>query len=88
MTRKRFVKLLMAAGYDRNEANDAAEKARRCGMEYSTACNVYRKISAVDITAFGDALRNIVDMAAKVVVAFTKAAEAFAKTYRAEMEAN
>ena len=33
-TRKRFVKLLMAHGYSRNEANKRAERARRFGYSY------------------------------------------------------
>lgn len=34
MKRKRFVKLMMAAGHDRNEANELATKAR-CGRCYT-----------------------------------------------------
>ena len=33
-TRKRFVKLLMANGYSRNEANEKAKRARRLGYSY------------------------------------------------------
>lgn len=35
MTRKRFVKLLMALGYSRNWANTRAEQARRVGYSYA-----------------------------------------------------
>ena len=35
MTRKRFVKLLMARGYDRNTANLMAQKAKSDGVTYA-----------------------------------------------------
>lgn len=35
MTRKRFIKKMMALGYSRNEANATAARARRYGMSYA-----------------------------------------------------
>lgn len=40
MTRKRFVKLLMAEGIGRNEANAAAEIARKNGESYERSYNL------------------------------------------------
>ena len=34
MTRKRFVKKLMATGYSRNKANGCAKRAQACGSSY------------------------------------------------------
>lgn len=86
MTRKRFVKLLMAAGYDRNEANANAAYARKSGIEYSDAFIVYSKVTSRNISALCNAVRNIADMAAKVASAINKAAAAFSNTFRTEME--
>ena len=88
MTRKRFVKLLMSAGYDRNEANAHAADARRCWMQYSAACAVYSKMAEIDITAFCDSVRSIVITAARVAAALSNAAVAFAKAYQETMEAS
>lgn len=94
MTRKRFVKLLMAAGYDRNEANAAAVDVRSRGIEYRTAYIVTKsamsigsKLNDVNIDAMCEAIRKIVDAAQKVALAIGKAAAAFAETYTTEMEA-
>ena len=95
MTRKRFVKLLMAAGYDRNEANAAAADTRIRGIEYSTAVIPAKAImpaglkwDSANIDALCDAVRKIADAAQKVALAIGKAIAAFAETYTAEMEAN
>ena len=94
MTRKRFVKLLMADGYSRNEANTVAAKARICGMRYSTAYSMRRlripqiKLATANFDAFCEAVRNLADTALKVGVAISKAATAFAETYTKEMEVN
>ena len=95
MTRKRFVKLLMAAGYDRNEANTAAADSRRRGIEYSTAVIPAKavlstgiKLNDANIDAVCDAIQKIADAAQKVALAIGKAIAAFAETYTAEMEAS
>ena len=94
MTRKRFVKLLMADGYSRNEANTAAAYARNSGIKYSTA---YPAVSAAQplrikfddatIEAVCYAVRSVADMAIKVASAMAKAVAAFAEVYTKEMEA-
>lgn len=91
MTRKRFVKLLMADGYSRNEANALAVDARRYG--YSKVYNAESAMRAakinlnnIDITAVCDAIRKFADIAQKMAVAIGKAVTAFAEVYTAEME--
>ena len=37
MTRKRYIKLLMSRGYDRNQAQREAEQARKSGLSYREA---------------------------------------------------
>ena len=95
MTRKRFVKLLMADGYSRNQANTIAASAQRVGLTYSNAyraesntLDALAKIKDIDITALCDAIRNIAEAATKVASAIAKAAAAFAETYRKELEVN
>lgn len=94
MTRKRFVKLLMADGYSRNEANTLAADARSCGLKYSNAYKAESAISAaklnlkdIDFSAICDAIRNLVEFAVDIASAIAKAATAFAETYTKEMEA-
>lgn len=89
MTRKRFVKLLMADGYSRNAANTAAMIARSRGIEYGTAYKANEiglKLDAAGVDALCNAVKNIVDIATKVAWAISKAVCAFAETYTKEME--
>lgn len=83
MTRKRFVKLLMAKGYDRNEANGRADVCRECGFSYEAA---YQAIYRIDISdVFGrisEALNTITDTARKVCFALGQAAASFTETFR------
>lgn len=95
MTRKRFVKLLMADGYSRNKANIVATAARNSGIGYKPAYKAEMALSAtklslknVDISAVCDAIRSVADIAIKVASAMAKAVAAFAETYTKEMEAN
>lgn len=95
MTRKRFVKMLMAEGYSRNEANIVATAARNSGIDYKLAYKAERDLSAaklslknVDISAICYAIGKIAEAAIKVASAMAKAVAAFAETYTKEMEAN
>ena len=92
MTRKRFVKLLMADGHSRNAANILAAKAQNCGLSYSTAYKAESDMQGAiiqfcntDFTAVCEAVRKLADAAAKVASAIVKAACAFVETYTKEM---
>ena len=99
MTRKRFVKLLMAEGYSRNKACKIAADAWRNGLTYSSAYKAEQgflaakinlekiNLEKINVDAMCDAIRQIVDVATKVALAISKAVGAFAEAYRAEMEA-
>ena len=41
MTRKKFIKYMMALGYDRNEANDVAELVQLAGYTYAAMWERY-----------------------------------------------
>lgn len=93
MTRKRFIKLLMAKGYSRNEANTAAKQCQTSRIEYRKAhtaikaCDVARiKFTTINIDAVCDAIRKIVDVVQKMAVAIGKAVTAFATVLTEEME--
>jgi len=76
MTRKRFVKLLMAKGYCRNSANEIADEVLEDGFSYAEG--------------YGYVIR-ILPLAQTVVASFTdaatKAAEALGRVARAVCDA-
>lgn len=95
MTRKRFVKLMMAEGYSRNSANALARQVVKEGISYHKG---YRAVTAWSrltkklkeaLVPFTEAVRKIgqafaeVSRAAKQAYTLGKAAEA----YRAGMDA-
>ena len=71
MTRKKFVKQLMALGCQRNEANTLAYLARIRGMSYQTALqyerarldaqNIIDRVAHVGLTTVTPTLRNFAD---------------------------
>lgn len=78
MTRKRFVKLMMSKGYDRNEANAYAQQVRENGRSYETAYAA--------IPFFVDALIKLQKVLSKFVTAATAALSAFGDTFHAKMQ--
>jgi len=84
MTRKRFVKLLMALGYDRNEANEVAWRVQREGYSYETA---YKLVNCTHlfIPKLADSLRREIEKATKTIsrmtTALTAAVVAFREAY-------
>lgn len=95
MTRKRFIKLLMAQGYSRNEANTVAAYSRSNRTPYSTAYTAeldahtaISKLTATNFDALCNAIGNLADMISRFSEAVSKAAAAFVKTFQAGMEEN
>lgn len=93
MTRKRFVKLLMADGYSRNSANNIAAAARNDGMKYSAAYSAekatkaaLKKLSCAAISTICDAIPALVDAVQKVACAAAEAVEAFTKAFQKSLE--
>lgn len=84
MTRKRFVKLLMAKGYSRNSANAAAICAQNKGYSYETA---YRLATAIPnlVDRLAPAIKNIADTAWKMSKALAAGFAAFGEAYRAAL---
>lgn len=77
MTRKRFVKLLMAKGCSRNEANLRAREVVRAGDTYGYGYFAFR-LESGNSEAIED-LKNIMDRAAQVVNQFIEAVLRIAK---------
>ena len=84
MTRKRFVKLLMAQGYSRNEANLYATRARVLGHSYETA---YYLINIKSVHITGEAVRNAMQTITKIMNAVGAGVTAFSRAYTEAMQA-
>ena len=87
MTRKRFVKLLMARGYSRNGANDMATLARAKGYSYE---KTYRLATAIPdlVDRIAPVIANFAESVKKVAAALAAGFSAFGEAYRAAMEAD
>jgi len=85
MTRKRFVKLMMARGYSRNEANALALVARYKGDSYEKA---YRMATIIPdlVDRLTEAFENVVDTAWRMAKALTAGFAAFGEAFRSAME--
>lgn len=81
MTRKRFVKLLMAQGYSRNSANATARITQASGRTYQETYNVLTAFSRLS-KALTDAVEPIVDNFKRMARAFQAGAEAFGTKFR------
>ena len=94
MTRKRFVKLLMAQGYGRNLANEFAKAANARGKsykdEYDASFHSFEQLRAsfprIDTEAMYSALVKVADVAARVANALSAGFAAFSEAYRSAMD--
>lgn len=88
MTRKRFVKLLMAEGYSRNSANDIADGVLEDGMSYAEGFDqVDRLLPAFQkiMPQIAAACQVTVDAIWKMSRAMVEATKAFSDTFQAVM---
>ena len=85
MTRKRFVKLLMDKGYDRNLANDMAMVVREKDYSYEKAYCVATGIPDL-VDNLAPAIVNLVKTVSKMATAFGACVSAFAEAYAASMK--
>ncbi len=99
MTRKRFIKLLMSQGYDRNGANEIADKVRESKIPYANGYKYHQETKRVlqeVLPKIQEAVYDIVPKLANalastmeaVKIAAAKCAEgfsAFAERYRNAM---
>lgn len=85
MTRKRFVKLLMAKGYDRNRANDMAMVAQKKGYRYEKA---YRMATGIPdfVGNLAPAIVNLAETVSKLATAIGAGFAAFCEAYISAME--
>lgn len=79
MQRKRYVKLLMARGYDRNEANAKAQNALRCIGDYNSAMLAEDLQSFVESDDFTRAVQAIATAISEAMVAVKHFSGAIAK---------
>lgn len=88
MTRKRFVKLLMAEGYSRNSANKIAQDVLADGMTYAEGFDqVTRMLPVIQeaLQRMSEAIQPVVDAIWKTSCALVEAVKAFSDTFLAEM---
>lgn len=78
MTRKRFVKLMMAAGVSRNEANEMAERAVSGRVSYSKAYSAYTRFPNMV-----GAIRDVAETIRRMAIAMCEATTAFTETFAA-----
>ena len=83
MTRKRFVKLLMAFGYSRNSANYIATIERHKGCSYSEA---YDYIAKIHVSSGNESLAGLFAKITKIVNAFCEGLKAFNEAFIDAME--
>lgn len=85
MTRKRFVKLLMAKGFDRNLAKDMAMVAQKKGYSYEKA---YRMATGIPdlVDNLTPAIVNLAETMSKLATALVAGVAAFAEAYTASMK--
>lgn len=85
MTRKRFVKLLMAKGFDRNCAKDMAMVAQKKGYSYEKA---YRMATGIPdlVDNLTPAIVNLAETVSKLATALGAGFAAFAEAYTASMK--
>lgn len=88
MTRKRFVKLCMARGYSRNEAQELALDARQKGRSYAEVMGIM-DASRVVLPQFAESLAGAIAEIGRVAAAAAEglaaAAEAFSAAFNRAM---
>ena len=78
MTRKRFVKLMMADGYSRNDALEIAQRVQGGGSYDQT----YRALHALKtLPSLQESIAQAVETAGRVIRAFADALGAFVRTF-------
>ena len=86
MTRKRYIKLMMAEGFDRNTANAFAEQVQAEGKSYSEDyADHVRLFRRIDFDALCVAMQNVTDTIRRVGKALCSAVAAFSKAYTEAM---
>ncbi len=88
MTRKRFVKLLMAEGYSRNDANDIADEVLEDGFSYAEAYDhITRMLPLVQaiLPAVSDVVHQAAETIGRLAGAVCEAASAAVKAFTAAM---
>lgn len=91
MTRKRFVKLCMARGYSRNEAQELALDVRNDGRSYAEAmgmADAARIVVPQLAEAVAGAFASLGRMAAAAATGIAAACDAFSSAFNRAMQAD
>lgn len=84
MTRKRFIKLMMADGYSRNEAMEVAQQVQGVGSYVQTylALHVLKTVPSLQAQ-----IEQLAETCGRVIRAFADALGAFTRTFNESMDA-
>ena len=81
MTQKRFRKLLMSKGYERNAINEIVKNTIKSGKSYAENYKTITALENINISICADAFTNALKQLQKMAVACAKAATAFGETF-------
>lgn len=84
MTRKRFIKLMMSQGYDRNKANELAEYVQKNNITYQNGYKVASEIKRIAddmIPKLAEIMQPIIETVTRFVRACAEGVAAFATAY-------
>jgi hypothetical protein len=88
MTRKRYIKLMMAEGWDRNTATSFAEQAREDGKSYAADYALHNMArNLLNSDTLRDAMGRVVEVVGRMCNAICAGVAAFSKAYTEAMSA-
>ena len=86
MTQKRFRKLLMSKGYERNDINKIVKETIKSGKPYAEVYKAMTALENINISCCVDAFTNALEQIRKAASAAAKAIAAFISTYHDAMK--
>ena len=86
MTQKRFRKLLMSKGYERNGINEIVKNTIKSGKPYAEVYKTMTAFENINISCCVDAFTNAIKQIQKMASAVAKAIAAFFETYHDAMK--
>ena len=86
MTQKRFRKLLMSKGYERNAINEIVKETINSGKPYAEVYKAITAFESINISCCVDAFTNACKQLQKIASACAKAITAFGETFHDAMK--
>lgn len=86
MTQKRFRKLLMSKGYERNGINEIVKNTIKSGKSYAEVYKAMTALESINISCCVDAFTNALKQLQKIAAACAKAITAFGEAFHDAMK--